>query len=125
MEHQSRKFVDWPDAVRRERVRLPVDRTCLVRQCLRDERNPGSTVHRPGMAGYLRRIGFKVPASKVQPPQCWRDSEIANVKKCDGCHEVAVFHITEIIEGAVKELHLCENHFRDYMKNPQLFLSGG
>ena len=35
--------------------------------------------------------------------------------KCQQCDKVAVFHITELEEGGVRELHLCEDHARGYL----------
>jgi protein arginine kinase activator len=35
--------------------------------------------------------------------------------KCQKCHKPATFHITEITDDGVQELHLCEDHARDYL----------
>ena len=35
--------------------------------------------------------------------------------KCQQCDKQAVFHITELETGAVRELHLCEDHARVYL----------
>jgi protein arginine kinase activator len=35
--------------------------------------------------------------------------------KCQQCDKSAVFHITELEEGEVRELHLCEDHARGYL----------
>jgi len=35
--------------------------------------------------------------------------------KCQKCEKPATFHITEIVEESVQELHLCEDHARDYL----------
>ncbi|MBI1915486.1 MAG: hypothetical protein HYS12_12240 [Planctomycetes bacterium] len=37
--------------------------------------------------------------------------------KCqgEGCQEAAVAHITEVVEGAVSDLHLCQRHLTDYL----------
>ena len=35
--------------------------------------------------------------------------------KCQQCEKQAVFHITELETGAVRELHLCEDHARVYL----------
>ncbi|MDR3110351.1 MAG: UvrB/UvrC motif-containing protein [Planctomycetaceae bacterium] len=35
--------------------------------------------------------------------------------KCKKCERPATFHITELVEGSPKELHLCEDHARDYL----------
>jgi protein arginine kinase activator len=35
--------------------------------------------------------------------------------KCQQCDKQAVFHITELESGAVRELHLCEDHARAYL----------
>ena len=35
--------------------------------------------------------------------------------KCQQCDNSAVFHITELEEGEVREVHLCEDHARGYL----------
>lgn len=35
--------------------------------------------------------------------------------KCQQCEKQAVFHITELESGSVRELHLCEDHARVYL----------
>ena len=35
--------------------------------------------------------------------------------KCQQCEKSAVFHITELEEGEVREVHLCEDHARGYL----------
>ena len=35
--------------------------------------------------------------------------------KCQQCDSQAVFHITELEGGAVREVHLCEDHARNYL----------
>jgi len=35
--------------------------------------------------------------------------------QCQKCGKSATFHITEVIDGTPKELHLCEEHARDYL----------
>jgi protein arginine kinase activator len=35
--------------------------------------------------------------------------------KCQQCAKAAVFHITELEAGSVRELHLCEDHARAYL----------
>lgn len=35
--------------------------------------------------------------------------------KCQQCDKSAVFHITELEEGEVREVHLCEDHARGYL----------
>jgi protein arginine kinase activator len=35
--------------------------------------------------------------------------------KCQKCDKPATFHITELTGGKPKELHLCEEHARDYL----------
>jgi protein arginine kinase activator len=35
--------------------------------------------------------------------------------KCQKCEKPATFHITEITDDGVVELHLCEDHARDYL----------
>ncbi|RLS35786.1 MAG: DNA helicase UvrBC [Planctomycetota bacterium] len=35
--------------------------------------------------------------------------------KCQQCDNPAVFHITELESGSVRELHLCEDHARTYL----------
>jgi protein arginine kinase activator len=41
------------------------------------------------------------------------------MKKCGRCAKPAVHHITEILEGEVKALHLCETCIKDYLDNPE------
>ena len=35
--------------------------------------------------------------------------------KCQKCEKPATFHITELTDGKPQELHLCEEHARDYL----------
>lgn len=35
--------------------------------------------------------------------------------KCQKCDKPATFHITELTEGKPRELHLCEDHAREYL----------
>jgi protein arginine kinase activator len=35
--------------------------------------------------------------------------------KCQKCENSAVFHITELEEGEIREVHLCEDHARGYL----------
>jgi protein arginine kinase activator len=42
--------------------------------------------------------------------------------KCQQCDKQAVFHITELETGEVRELHLCEDHARTYLNQAE---SGG
>lgn len=39
--------------------------------------------------------------------------------KCQHCDRQAVFHITELETGAVRELHLCEDHARTYLNQSE------
>lgn len=39
--------------------------------------------------------------------------------KCQHCDKQAVFHITELEAGAVRELHLCEDHARSYLNQSE------
>ena len=39
--------------------------------------------------------------------------------KCQQCDKQAVFHITELEAGAVRELHLCEDHARTYLNQSE------
>ncbi len=39
------------------------------------------------------------------------------MKKCHRCSKPATLHITEIREGVVQELHLCESCAQDYLEN--------
>ena len=39
--------------------------------------------------------------------------------KCQKCDKSATFHITEIHGGQVFELHLCEDHARDYLSHSE------
>ena len=40
------------------------------------------------------------------------------MKKCTHCSKPATLHITEIREGAVQELHLCESCAQQYLSSP-------
>lgn len=40
------------------------------------------------------------------------------MKKCHICAKPSVYHVTILQNGQVKELHLCEHHFHDYMSQP-------
>jgi len=42
--------------------------------------------------------------------------------KCQQCDNPAVFHITELEGGGVREIHLCEDHARNYLNQAE---SGG
>ena len=39
--------------------------------------------------------------------------------KCQQCDKHAVFHITELETGEVRELHLCEDHARTYLSQSE------
>ena len=39
--------------------------------------------------------------------------------KCQECDKQAVFHITELETGEVRELHLCEDHARTYLNQSE------
>ena len=39
--------------------------------------------------------------------------------KCQHCEKQAVFHITELETGSVRELHLCEDHARVYLNQAE------
>jgi protein arginine kinase activator len=39
--------------------------------------------------------------------------------KCQQCDKQAVFHITELETGQVRELHLCEDHARAYLNQAE------
>ena len=39
--------------------------------------------------------------------------------KCQQCDKQAVFHITELETGDVRELHLCEDHARTYLSKSE------
>ncbi len=39
--------------------------------------------------------------------------------KCQECDKQAVFHITELESGEVREIHLCEDHARTYLNQPE------
>lgn len=45
--------------------------------------------------------------------------------KCQQCSKAAVFHITELEAGSVRELHLCEDHARAYLSQGAAASSGG
>lgn len=39
--------------------------------------------------------------------------------KCQHCEKAATFHITELTGGVPEELHLCEDHAREYLTESQ------
>jgi len=45
--------------------------------------------------------------------------------KCQQCDKQAVFHITELETGEVRELHLCEDHARVYLNQSETGDDGG
>lgn len=44
--------------------------------------------------------------------------------KCQECENPATFHITELTDGKYQELHLCEDHARQYLTQTQETSSG-
>jgi protein arginine kinase activator len=42
------------------------------------------------------------------------------MKKCRRCSKPATLHITELRDGAVHELHLCEGCAQEYLHNPEM-----
>ena len=36
--------------------------------------------------------------------------------QCQQCEKTATFHITELAAGKPQELHLCEDHAREYLQ---------
>lgn len=40
------------------------------------------------------------------------------MKQCSVCSKPAVYHVTVLKDGDVKELHFCEQHFHEYMHKP-------
>ncbi len=45
--------------------------------------------------------------------------------KCQKCDKAATFHITEIEGGKYHEVHLCEDHARGYLTQPEAEPAGG
>ena len=45
--------------------------------------------------------------------------------KCQQCSKPAVFHITELEAGDIRELHLCEEHARTYLNQSEPGPGGG
>lgn len=43
------------------------------------------------------------------------------MKKCSRCSKPATLHITELNQGAVHELHLCESCAHQYLSNPESY----
>ena len=39
-----------------------------------------------------------------------------SIMQCQNCEKTATFHITELAAGKPQELHLCEEHARDYLQ---------
>jgi len=46
-------------------------------------------------------------------------SGVQGVMKCQQCDKPAVFHITELESGEVRELHLCEGHAQAYLNQAE------
>lgn len=46
------------------------------------------------------------------------------MKKCSRCSKPATLHITELRDGGVQALHLCESCAQDYLSNPEPSESG-
>jgi len=44
--------------------------------------------------------------------------------KCQKCERPATFHITELTGGKPQELHLCEEHAKEYLTQPNAEASG-
>jgi protein arginine kinase activator len=42
-----------------------------------------------------------------------------NTMKCKECDKPATFHITEITDEGIQELHLCEDHARQYLSHSE------
>jgi len=45
--------------------------------------------------------------------------EASSAMKCQQCDKSAVFHITELESGEVRELHLCESHAQTYLNQAE------
>lgn len=41
------------------------------------------------------------------------------IMKCQNCERPATFHITELTDDEPRELHLCEEHAREYLSVPE------
>jgi protein arginine kinase activator len=58
------------------------------------------------------------PAAPPVPPNGSLPESVI-VMKCQQCEKQAVFHITELETGAVREVHLCEDHARAYLNQTE------
>lgn len=54
-----------------------------------------------------------------------RSEESELMKKCRRCSKPSTLHITEIREGVVHELHLCESCAQEYLNNPVADIESG
>ena len=48
----------------------------------------------------------------------WKLEKRVSAMKCQQCDKPATFHITELTGGKPQELHLCEDHARQYLTAP-------
>jgi len=68
---------------------------------------------------------FSLPAAMIQARRTQRGGSLVTTRqdmsamKCQQCEKQAVFHITELETGAVRELHLCEDHARVYLNQAE------
>lgn len=63
-----------------------------------------------------------VATADTQPAMIHTTFQDTPNMKCQQCDRPAVFHITELETGEVRELHLCEDHARAYLNQSE---SGG
>jgi protein arginine kinase activator len=54
----------------------------------------------------------------------YHKAKVSDVK-CQKCDKSATFHITELTGGKPQELHLCEEHAREYLTEPEAAPSTG
>ena len=70
-----------------------------------------TTLPRPAMIDIRRPCRDRLPARPTEFP--------VPTMKCQHCDRQAVFHITELETGEVRELHLCEEHARTYLNQSE------
>lgn len=73
----------------------------------------------PSKATYGRRVAIIERVADTAGEWSANIERDIAVMKCQQCDKQAVFHITELETGAVRELHLCEDHARNYLNQAE------
>lgn len=63
--------------------------------------------------------GHGTPPAAFTHPAATCEPAGSDAMKCQECDKQAVFHITELEVGDVRELHLCEDHARGYLNQSE------